>query len=1289
MLMLLEENDVAAAEVINFESRFHIDSYSINKVSFLVVLDLSKVANPLYTLRDKDLLKSKDPQVVVAAAKLLIFNPNEFNLWKMRIKQYFLMTDYSLWEVILNGDSPTLTRVINGVVQAIALTTAEQKLAKKNEFKARGTLLMALPNKHQLKFNIHKDANTNELVSAVSSVSAASTKTLVSTLPNVDNLSDVVVYSFFKSQSNSPQLDNEDLKQIDVEDLEEMDLKWWNATIDIDEAILLENASHLGTPGIKTLKEELVQWRLLLPMLWCHSEMKLVALIGAFMLMKNQKVMPSWHLPPQAHQVLIIRNSQFDVLSYKSGLESIEARLVVYQQNENVFEEDIDLLKLDVMLRDNDLLINCDDLTSSELDDSVPTSPVHNRYKLGEGYHAVPPPYTRIFMPPKPNLVFHNAFTVSDTVLNVFNVVPSITRPTKDMSQSNRLYAPIIKDWVSDSEDEYEGELMPTQKAPSFVQTPKYVKTPRTSVNLVEHPTQAENLRKDILKSREINRGYVAFGGNPKGGKITVKDTECVVLSFDFKLPDENHVLHRVPRENNMYKIDLKNIVPSRDLTCLVAKATLDESNLWHRRLGHINFKTMNKLVKGSGPKWPFDIDTLTQNTDADAAFDVKDNKNAVYLSPSSSDKPKKHDEKATREAKGKSPVDLSTGVRVLSDEFKEFCVDSTNRVNAASAPVTAVGPNSTNNTNSFNVADMPALEDIVYSDDEEDVGPQTKSMARMVKEQGFEDPDYPDKVYKVVKALYGLHQAPRAWYETLANYLVENGFQRGHIDQTLFIKKQKGDILLVQVYVDDFTFGSTKKEPYCKLASTPIDNEKPLLKDPDGKGVDVHIEFWASVLVKKTNDVVKLQALIDRKKVVIIEDTIRQALRFDDADGVDCLSNEEIFTELARIGYEKPPPYMVRNVDSPSKFLMYPRFLQVMNNAQIDDLSSHNTKYTSPALTQKVFANMKRIGKGFLGVETSLFDTMLVQPQVDDAAEVEEDEDNDEVPAAPSPPPPAYESSLPTQEHIHLRPLAQPVPPSSPPQQQPTQTGIRDCQAQVKSQEVVKKEEIQVFWFKEVKEDVDEDVTLVDVDTTVRMDADTQERMEMDVTDVKEVNAAEPTVFNDEEMAKRLQDEEIEQVVARERQEKEDFERAKVLQQQYDQKQENIDWNVVAEPMQENHLDNIKKYQILKRKPIFIAQANKNIIVYLKNMAGYKIQHFKDDVFWKLKRYMHYSIMWKLHPNCGVHQVSSTIRSFGVDVVQDFKKMHCYWLKSWCSWFKLMLLEENTTAAKVIKKLL
>nr|GEU52652.1 putative ribonuclease H-like domain-containing protein [Tanacetum cinerariifolium] len=84
-----------------------------------------------------------------------------------------------------------------------------------------------------------------------------------------------------------------------------------------------------------------------------------------------------------------------------------------------------------------------------------------------------------------------------------------------------------------------------------------------------------------------------------KKNSVLFTSTECLVLSPGFKLLDENQVLLRVSRENNMYNVDLKNIVPSGDLTCLFAKETLDESNLWHRRLGHINIKTVNKLVKG------------------------------------------------------------------------------------------------------------------------------------------------------------------------------------------------------------------------------------------------------------------------------------------------------------------------------------------------------------------------------------------------------------------------------------------------------------------------------------------------------------------------------------------------------------------------------------------------------------------------------------------------------------------------------------------------------------------
>nr|GEZ27501.1 hypothetical protein [Tanacetum cinerariifolium] len=97
---------------------------------------------------------------MVATIKLSMLNPNEFELWKMRIEQYFLMTDYALWEVILNGDLPLLTRYVEGVETPYPPTTVEEKLARKNELKARGTLLMALPNEHQHKFNSYKNAKS-------------------------------------------------------------------------------------------------------------------------------------------------------------------------------------------------------------------------------------------------------------------------------------------------------------------------------------------------------------------------------------------------------------------------------------------------------------------------------------------------------------------------------------------------------------------------------------------------------------------------------------------------------------------------------------------------------------------------------------------------------------------------------------------------------------------------------------------------------------------------------------------------------------------------------------------------------------------------------------------------------------------------------------------------------------------------------------------------------------------------------------------------------------------------
>nr|GEU78508.1 hypothetical protein [Tanacetum cinerariifolium] len=186
--------------------------------------------------------------------------------------------------------------------------------------------------------------------------------------------------------------------------------------------------------------------------------------------------------------------------------------------------------------------------------------------------------------------------------------------------------------------------------------------------------------------------------------------------------------------------------------------------------------------------------------------------------------------------------------------------------------------------------------------------------------------------------------------------------------------------------------------------------------------------QFWNTVTVKQSNDVTRLQALVDIKKVVLSEAVIRDVLCLHNVEGVNCLPNEESFARLDRMGYEKPSTKLtfyksffssqwkflihtilqsmssamtsdiiclstgrkfnfskyifeslVRNVNSSSKFYMYPRFIQLIIQNQIGDLFSHTTKYTSPSMTQKVFMNIRRVGKGFSRVETPLFEGILV----------------------------------------------------------------------------------------------------------------------------------------------------------------------------------------------------------------------------------------------------------------------------------------------------------------------
>nr|GEX65257.1 ribonuclease H-like domain-containing protein [Tanacetum cinerariifolium] len=484
----------------------------------------------------------------------------------MRIEQYFLMTDYSLWEVILNGDSPVPTHIVEGVVRPVAPTTAEQKLARKNELKARGTLLMALPDKHQLKFNSHKDAktlmeviekrfggntetkkvqktllkqqfenfsgsssedvnlkflrslpsewkthtliwqnktdlkdkslddlfnslkiyesavknssslgteshnlafvsstptdSTNDSVSAAVNVSAVGTKLSASTLPNVDSLSNAVIYSFFASQSSSPQLDNEDLKQIDVDDFVEMDLKWEMAMLTIRARRFLQKTGrNLGANGPTSIGLLRTQEGLLL----------LSPTEGMFQL--RPELQMHWSL------------------NVMTGLESVEARLLVYKQNESVLEENIKLLNIEVQVRDTALttLRQKLDTTEKERDD--------------------------------------------------LNMNP--TKPEQDLS--SRPSAPIIEDWVFDSEEDDMPQLAHRTYASRDIHKQyalvNHSKFPLHNVSVAAPPKNSPP-RVTAAKASAVSAA--------KGKQGTwVWKPKCLVLEHDFRTTSTSMTLKR------------------------------------------------------------------------------------------------------------------------------------------------------------------------------------------------------------------------------------------------------------------------------------------------------------------------------------------------------------------------------------------------------------------------------------------------------------------------------------------------------------------------------------------------------------------------------------------------------------------------------------------------------------------------------------------------------------------------------------------------------------------------
>nr|GEU89991.1 hypothetical protein [Tanacetum cinerariifolium] len=236
-----------------------------------------------------------------------------------------------------------------------------------------------------------------------------------------------------------------------------------------------------------------------------------------------------------------------------------------------------------------------------------------------------------------------------------------------------------------------------------------------------------------LSEYEEINDGYVTFGGDPKGDKIT--DTECVVLSPDFKLNDESHVLLKVPRKDNMYSVDLKNVVPQGDLTCLFAKNTKFKlyETIWvscynsqyfrssRTRIVeetlHITFLENKPNVVRSGPTWLFHIDTLTKSM-----------KYKLVGARNQSNGSAGDEEKKDVEDPGNEDNEVLSIEEPRVNQEKDTNVNSTNNINIVSitANATSTKDNAVDENIVYRCVDdpnMPNLEEIVYSDDDENVG--------------------------------------------------------------------------------------------------------------------------------------------------------------------------------------------------------------------------------------------------------------------------------------------------------------------------------------------------------------------------------------------------------------------------------------------------------------------------------------------------------------------------------------------------------------------------------------
>ncbi|GJR16108.1 putative ribonuclease H-like domain-containing protein [Tanacetum coccineum] len=721
-------------------------------------------------------------------------------------------------------------------------TTTEEKKNKKNNVKARGLLLMALLNEHQLTFSQYPDdksmfaaietrfrdnfkiveqklkktigtssgsqnlafmtapssSSTNDANTVCPRVSAAS--------PNVNaaspqvctaSVSDNTMYAFMIENPNGSNVLHQDLEQIHKDDLEAMDLKWSVTTV-ISWDTLPGSVEHQETRK-SDMAEEQVQTNMAL-MAFSDSDLMIAVKLN---------------------------ESEFKATTYKRGLATLEDQIITYKKNEVLLE--VAVLKREVEL----------DNSKENSDESLVKEQVSQNKSS--------------FVKSSPNVDKETVFPANKKVLDlekekdaqaveILRLKERVKRLERQRKSSTS--QPIRRKYrhVESLDDDLNED--DASKQGRSIHNLFMDGTPMEINMLVEkkYPLIKELLEKMLNLQLEAKEESTMFFSDEDEPEVYLGN----ILNSYTVLTTPNTRIHKDHPIKNMIG-DVKSSVQTRRMTkptseqgflsAVYEQKTHDTLNtcLYACFLSQIEPTSIAKALSDSSWVEAMQEELLQfKLQQVWKLVDLPNGKRAIGT------------KWVFRNKKDERGIVIRNKARLVAQGHRQEEGIDYEEVFAPVARIEAIRLFlAYASFMGFLVYQMDVKSAFLYGTIEEEV--------YVTQPPGFKDPDHPDKVYKVVKALYGLHQAPRAWYETLANYLLGNGFKRGKIDHTLFIKKQKGDILFVQVTQkedgifisqDKYVAKILKKFKYTdvKSASTPVDLEKPLVKDGDADDVDVHL---------------------------------------------------------------------------------------------------------------------------------------------------------------------------------------------------------------------------------------------------------------------------------------------------------------------------------------------------------------------------------------------------------------------------------------------------------------